>query len=217
MRNIYGIIITISLFFSIFANSSFVANAASGQGVTEGLQINAEYLIRDTDGMHSEFVVIATNNSGEDLCVSADFHAVASNNSPIKTVSDEASAVKNGQSFILYGQFKNDDVVDASSFTYELMTDSTDDCKYDSVNVDVAADEDGVLEVTGTNYSSEDISLVNVRTVFFKDGKPVAFDHVNLGDSAYSFRSGSSNTQELGMLHPEYDNYILTYSVAGEM
>ena len=167
--------------------------------------------------MHSEYVVIATNTSGMDLSVSAYFHAVASNSNPIKTVSDSASAIKNGQTFILYGQFVNDEVIDASSYSYELATEATHDCKYDAVNIDVQTEEDGVLEVTGTNYSSEDISLVNVRTVFLKDGKPVSFDHVNLGDSAYSFSSGGSNTQELGMVHPDYDNYIITYSAAGNM
>lgn len=217
MRKIYGIIITIAVFISVFANSSFITNAASGHGIAEGLQINAEYLIRDIDGMHNEYVVIATNNSGSDVHVSAYFHAVASTGNPIKTVSDEAKAIKNGQTFILYGQFKNEDVIDVSSYSYDLITDAASDCKYDSVNIDVEAEESGTLEVTGTNYSSEDISLVNVRTVFFKDGKPVAFDHVNLGDSAYSFRSGSSNTQEIGMVPVEYDNYILTYSVSSDI
>ena len=42
MRRIYSIIITIAVFISIFANISFTAVAASGQGVTEGLQIKAE-------------------------------------------------------------------------------------------------------------------------------------------------------------------------------
>ncbi|WP_022763080.1 MULTISPECIES: hypothetical protein [unclassified Butyrivibrio] len=216
MRKIYGIIITIAVFISIFANSSFTITAASGQGMADGLQINGEYLIMDSDNLHSEYVVIATNKSGKDLSVVAKFFAVGGNGNPIKTVYDSASAIKNGQSFILYGQFKNSELKDVASYSYTLMTGITEDCKYDSVNVDVESQE-GVLEVTGTNYSSEDTSLVNVRTIFFKDGSPVAFDHVNLGDSAYSLRSGSSNTQELGQLHPEYDNYLITYSVASDM
>ena len=208
--------IVISEILSIFANSSHILNAASSNG-NDGIQINAEYLISDIDGMHSEYVVIAKNTSGKDLSVKACFEALSADNDPVKVVSDEALAVKNGQSFILYGQFKNDDIEDAASYSYKLTSDITDDCKYDCVNIDTTSDEDGVLTVSGINYSSENISLVNVRCVFFKDGAPVFFDHVNLGDGAYTFRSGSSNTQELGMLHPDYDNYVLTYQVSGDM
>ncbi|WP_026528679.1 hypothetical protein [Butyrivibrio sp. VCD2006] len=214
MRKIYGIIITIAVVISIFSDSALISTAANN---SDGIQINGEYLISDTDGMHSEYVLIAKNISGIDLTVTANFFAASSESDTVKAVSDTAPAIKNGQTFILYGQFKNSDLENASGISYKLTTAATNSCKYDAVNVDASANEDGVLEITGTNYSSEDVSLVNVRTVFFKDGTPVGFDHVNLGDSAYSFRSGSSNSQELGMIHPEYDNYIITYTVADEL
>ena len=58
MKKICGVFIVISVFISIFANSSLILNAASSNG-NDGIQINAEYLISDIDGMHSEYVVRA--------------------------------------------------------------------------------------------------------------------------------------------------------------
>ncbi|WP_029320654.1 hypothetical protein [Butyrivibrio sp. AE3004] len=217
MKRLYSIIISITAVISVFSGSAVISNAANNSNDANGLKINNEYKIEDADGLHIRYVVMATNTSGKDLEVFAVFNANASNGQIVKTVSDDAYAVKSGQSFMLYGQFKNSDIEDATDFSYDLKTSDTSLCRYDAVSLDVAKAEDNTLSVTGTNYSTEDIGCINVRTVFFKDGAPVAFDTVNIGDSGYLLRSGSSNTQELGMLLEDYDNYVVTYVAADDM
>ncbi|WP_408070659.1 hypothetical protein [Butyrivibrio sp. JL13D10] len=215
MKKIYGLIAAIAVIISIFSTSSFVSYASNK--TADGIAIDGEYLITDNDGMHTRYVLIAKNISGKDLSVMAKFHAQKVDGNHIKSVTDGTAAVKNGQSFMLYGQFKNDDIEEAGGFSYEISSEETDSCMYDAIGLDVKTGTDSALTITGTNYSSEDVACVNVRSVFLKNGTPVAFDTVNIGDCAYSLRSGSSNTQDLGILVPEYDDYIVTYSVANEL
>ncbi|WP_026660664.1 hypothetical protein [Butyrivibrio sp. AC2005] len=215
MRKIYGLIIAIAVIISTFSNSTIISYAANK--TAEGIKIEGEYLISDIDGIHTRYVVVAKNTSDKDLAVVAKFYALKANGNPIKSVTDGASAVKSGQSFMLYGQFKKKDIEDAASFSYEITVTETTGCRYDEVGFDIEAGLDNALEVTGTNYSSEDVGCINVRSVFFKDGEAVAFDTVNIGDAAYSLRSGSTNTQEIGVLLPEYDDYLVTYFVADEL
>ncbi len=214
MRKIYGLIIAIAVIFSTFS-FTFISYAANK--TADGIKIEGEYLISDIDGIHTRYVVVAKNVSDKDLAVVAKFYALKPGGNPVKSVTDGASAIKSGQSFMLYGQFRNSDIEEAESFSYEITVNETDSCKYDAVSFNVEEGTDNVLEVTGTNYSSEDVSCINVRSVFFKDGEAVAFDTVNIGDCGYFLRSGSTNTQELGMLLPDYDDYIVTYSVADEL
>lgn len=215
MRKIYGIIIAIAVIISTFANSAIFSYAANK--TIDGIEIEGEYLIHDIDQVHTRYVVVAKNISGKDLSVVAKFYARKDNGNPIKSVTDGASAVKDGQSFMLYGQFKNKDIEEAAGFSYDLTVSETDGCRYDSVGFSVEEDLDNALNVTGTNYSSEDVSCINVRSVFFKDGEAVAFDTVNIGDLGYLLRSGSTNTQKIGVLLPEYDDYLITYFVADDI
>ncbi len=214
MKKILSFVISITTAMIFVAGSATVSNAKTGEN---DIKITDEYEIADADGLHTRYVIIATNNSDKDLEVSAFFSAVASDGDAIKTVSDCENTVKAGQSFMLYGQFKNSDIEDAADFSYTLESEITENCRYDSVDIDVQKNVDNSLSVTGINNTSEDVSYVNVRTVFFKNGSPVAFDTVNLGDSAFSLQGEGSNTQELGMLLEDYDDYLLTYSVAGDM
>ena len=160
--------------------------------------------------------VVAKNISGDDLSVSADFYALNTNGTTAKRVSDSTDSIKDGQTFILYGQFKNSDIKEATGYSYKLSTKTAASCNYDAVNIDVSEGDNNSLCVTGTNYSAEDIGLVGIRAVFFKEGTPVAFDYVNIGDEAYTLHSGSSNTQSIGVLLDDYDDYILTYSIADD-
>ncbi|WP_026664802.1 hypothetical protein [Butyrivibrio sp. FC2001] len=215
MRRIYSLIIAIAVIISMFTSSAIISYAANQ--TADGIKIEGEYLISDIDGIHTRYVVVAKNVSDKDLSVIAKFYALKANGNPVKSVTDGASAVKKGQSFMLYGQFKNSDIEEATEFSYEITVKETDNCRYDAVGFDVEAGIDSALAVTGTNYSSEDVGCINVRSIFFKNGEAVAFDTVNIGDYGYSLRSGSSNTQEIGMLLPEYDDYLVTYSVASDL
>ncbi len=192
------------------------AEAVTRSASISDISVNGEYLIKDNDGLHSRYVVLATNNSGEDIAVKADFHALSSDGSSIKTVHDSAEAVKAGQEFIVYGQFLNDSIADAASFTYDLAVQTTSDCRYDAVNIDIKESSNDTIAVTGTNYSQADVMAVNVRGVFYKDGIPVAFDTVNIGDQGYALRSGADSVQELGQTFDDYDNYVITYSVVAK-
>lgn len=214
MKKILVSIISFTIALIFVAGSATVSNAKEG---ISDLKITDEYTIADADGLHTRYVIIATNNSDKDLEVSAFFSATASDGDIIKTVSDCGNTVKAGQSFMLYGQFKSSDIEEASDITYSLESLDSQNCRYDSVDIDVQKNIDNSLSVTGINNTSEDVSCVNVRTIFFKDGSPIAFDTVNLGDSAFSLQGEGSNTQELGMLLDDYDDYLLTYSVAGDM
>ena len=210
MKKIYGIIVSIALLIGLIAPVSINAKAAS----VSDISISGEYLIKDSDGLHSRYVVLATNNSEKDLTVEADFHAL-SGRKAVKTVHDCAEAVKAGQSFIVYGQFRNDQIAKASGYTYDLKVSETSSCKYDAVNMEITKSDDNTIIVTGTNYSQSDVYSVNTRCLFFKDGTPIAFDTVNIGDSGQLLRSGKAGVQQLGMIPVDYDDYTVTYSVSG--
>ncbi len=209
MRKIYGIIIAIALVFGAFTPVKVLAK-------TSDISVNAEYLIRDQDGIHSRYVVLATNASGMDISVKADFFALDASGTPIKVVHDTAEAVKNGQTFILYGQFKNESIADVASFDYSINVTKTSSCRYDAIGLDVQQDEANTLNIAGTNFSASDVNLVNVRGVFFKGGVPVAFETVCIGDSGYALHSGSSNNQQLALVPVDYDDYIITYTVSSD-
>ncbi len=216
MKKIYSIIISIALIFGAFTPVHVLARANQSVSASD-ISIDAEYLIKDQDGLHSRYVVIASNSTGSDISVKADFYALNSEGSPIVAVHDSADAVKAGQSFIMYGQFKNDAIADAASFTYDLRGETTSQCRYDAVGLDVQKSADNELNITGTNFSASDVNLINVRGVFFKDGAPVAFDTVNIGDSGYTLRSGSSGIQQLGMTLEDYDDYVITYTASSDI
>ena len=211
MRNIIGIIIAITL--TITALSPVSADAAMSSASASDISIKGEYLIRDNDGMHSRYVVLAENTSPDDISVKADFHALSSDGKEIKTVHDVASAVKSGQTFIIYGQYLNDAIADAASFSYDLHVNSTSGCRYDAVSVDVSRTANDTIAVSGTNYSKSDVIAVNVRGVFYKDGVPVAFDTVNIGDQGYVLSGGAGSVQELMQTFTDYDDYVITYFV----
>ena len=121
-----------------------------------------------------------------------------------------------GQKFILYGQFANSKNKGTADYKYELQIKETENCTY--TLVDLATAKKGTcLEVSATNYSEKDIQGVGVRTVFLKRGKPVAFDVVNIADVGYTFHGGSTNSQALGMTAGDYDDYIVTYTSAGNV
>lgn len=192
---------------------SFISHASSLSA--EKIQIDNEYMIPDSLDWCTYYVVVATNKSGRDIMVSADFSAFDKNGKELAKVNDYFEAVKNNQQFILYGQFLNAKIKNASKFNYTLKADETDNCTYSSVDVD-AVDIGECLQVSATNYSEKDIQGVGVRTVFLRGNKAVAFDTVNIADSGYVFHGGSTNSQIVGYNAGKYDKYIITYTSAGK-
>ncbi|SFC93091.1 hypothetical protein [Butyrivibrio sp. YAB3001] len=181
---------------------------------TDDITVNSEYAIPDGYDWCTYYVVVATNNTGCDISISADFSALDKDGQVLSKVNDYSEAVKNGQQFILYGQFKNSDIKRAVKYQYEFEFEKTDNCTYTSVDVD-AMDAGGCIEVSATNYSEHDIQGVGIRTVFLRNGSPVAFDTVNIADVGYTFHGGSTNSQMVGYNAGQYDNYIMTYTSAG--
>ncbi len=201
---ILGVISTNSL-------PSYAAAEPSGE-----ITIDEEYLIPDSMDWCTYYVVIATNTTGADISISADFIAKDKSGNVLRKVNDYSDAVKNGQQFMLYGQFLNSATRGAASFEYTYTINPTDRCAYSEVTLD-AEKSNGVIEVKATNGSRFDVQGVGVRTVFIKDGKAVAFDTVNIADSGWTFKSGSSNSQVIGMNAGDYDKYTMTYtSVANQ-
>lgn len=203
----------IFLFLNCILDSSkltvFASEPQDGQ-----ITVENEYVIPDGFGWCTYYVVVATNNTGKDISISADFVAYGKNGNELSKVHDYSDAVKKDQKFILYGQFKNTDIGDGASYKYSFDFSETDNCTYTSVDVD-AVKEGGCIQVSATNYSEHDIQGVGVRTVFLNGKKAVGFDVVNIADVGYTFHGGSSNSQVIGLSSGTYDNYILTYTSAG--
>ena len=180
------------------------------------IKIESEYTIPDDMGWCTYYVLVATNNTGKDIAVSADFTSYNKAGKALNKVNDYAEAVRKGQKFILYGQFVNSKNPGMKNVKYVLSVKETENCTYASINLD-ASKKGSCLEVSATNYSEKDIQGVGVRTVFLKDGKAVAFDTVNIADSGYTFHGGSTNSQAMGVTAGDYDEYIMTYTSAGNL
>lgn len=179
----------------------------------EGIRIDEEYLVPDIYGWCTYYILVATNETGEDIAISSDFVAIDGNGNVLSKAHDYLDAVRNGQQFILYGQFLNEDLNGVADYDYSFDIRTTDKCSYSMISVD-ASRNDRYLEVSATNYSESDIQGVGVRTVFMKNGRAVGFDAVNIADYGYTFYGGSTNSQILGYNTKDYDNYILTYASA---
>ena len=198
-----------------FGVSTVNANASDFSAKNnKDIQIDGEYVIPDGFDYSTYYVVIATNNTGKDISISADFVALNENGDVLAKVNDYFDAVGRGQQFILYGKFLNTRIKDAVKYQYVFNTSETENCTYNSVDVGTTKMGE-CIEVSATNYSEKDIQGVGIRTVFLKKGKPVAFDTVNIADTGYVFHGGSTNSQVIGYNAGAYDDYIMTYTSAG--
>ncbi len=218
-RRIFSVIITmvmvLSLFIYLGSGDNFPASTVYAENsLTQGITIDEEYLIPDSIGWCTYYVIVATNNTGSDISISADFYAKDRAGKVIKKVNDYSEAVKKDQQFILYGQFLNEEARGASAYDYKYIVTPTDKCAYTSVALDTKS-IGKCVEVSATNYSKFDIQSVGVRTVFMKNGRAVAFDTVNIADSGIIFHGGSTNSQIIGYQAGDYDNYVLTYTSVG--
>ena len=180
----------------------------------KNIQIDSEYVIPDGFGYSTYYVVVATNNTGKDISINADFVALNEAGEVLAKVNDYFDAVGRGQQFILYGKFLNKQIKNAVKYQYVFNTSETENCTYNSVNVGTTRIGE-CIEVSATNYSEKDIQGVGIRTVFLKKGKPVAFDTVNIADTGYVFHGGSTNSQVIGYNAGTFDDYIMTYTSAG--
>jgi len=198
-----------------FVVSTVNANASDFSAKdNKDIQIDGEYVIPDGFDYSTYYVVIATNNTGKDISINADFVALNENGDVLAKVNDYFDAVGRGQQFILYGKFLNTRIKDAVKYQYVFNTSETENCTYNSVDVGTTKMGE-CIEVSATNYSEKDIQGVGIRTVFLKKGKPVAFDTVNIADTGYVFHGGSTNSQVIGYNAGAYDDYIMTYTSAG--
>ena len=217
-KQIFSILSTVGMSLLILFGVNkciFPSNVVYAAGNLEnGIMIEDEYIIPDKFDWCTYYVLVATNNTGKDVEINADFSATDSKKSLVSLVHDRADAVKDGQKFILYGQFLNENIKGGATFSYNLNVAETDNCTYNMVDIDTNAREK-CIEVSATNYSEKDIQGVGVRTLFTKNGKPVAFDTVNIADVGYTFHGGSTNSQMIGLNASDYDNYIITYISAG--
>ena len=210
---IFGV--SLILLASGFGVSIVNANASDFSAKdNKDIQIDGEYVIPDGFDYSTYYVVIATNNTGKDISINADFVALNENGDVLAKVNDYFDAVGRGQQFILYGKFLNTRIKDAVKYQYVFNTSETENCTYNSVDVGTTKMGE-CIEVSATNYSEKDIQGVGIRTVFLKKGKPVAFDTVNIADTGYVFHGGSTNSQVIGYNAGTYDDYIMTYTSAG--
>ena len=213
-KGLFTIIITLGviasvLFLKLDLNPAETSYAAAD--LSEGITVESEYVIPDSCGFSTYYVVIATNNTGKDIAVDADFVAKDKAGNALYKVNDQHEAVKDGQQFIIYGQFANSRIEGASDYAYDIKANTTDKCAYNSVKLDTVKDGE-LVQVSATNYSDKDLQGVGVRTVFLKEGKAVAFDTVNIADEGFTFHGGSTNSQEVGMFAGNYDDYLITYT-----
>ncbi|MBE5829624.1 MAG: hypothetical protein E7305_09210 [Butyrivibrio sp.] len=213
-KRLFSIFVAMGMIISALSiESDFVpaTTAYAEKEASSGVIIDDEYLIPDGLGYFTYYVVVATNNTGSDIAISADFLAKDKTGVVLRRVNDYSDAVKNGQQFILYGQFSQESIRKAASFEYDYTIAPTDKCAYSQVSVN--AQKNGhLVELSATNYSKYDIQGVGVRTIFLKNGKPIAFDTVNIADLGTTFRSGSTNYQVVGMNVSDYDDVVVTYT-----
>ncbi len=216
-------------FFSLFIAMGMIVSALSIESdfvpaktayaeneAPSGVSIDDEYLIPDGMGYFTYYVVVATNNTGSGIAISADFLAKDKGGTVLRRVNDYSDAVKSGQQFILYGQFKTESIRHAASFEYDYSIVPTDKCAYSQVSVN-AQRNGNIVELSATNYSKYDIQGVGVRTIFLKDGRPIAFDTVNIADVGTTFRGGSTNYQVVGMNVSDYDDVVVTYTSVSDV
>ena len=206
--------LSVVLFTTIVLCKAVQLKVDAAEVSSDGITINSEYTIPDGYNWCTYYVVVATNNTGSDISISADFVALNKDGEILSKVNDYFEAVKNGQQFILYGQFKNSEINSVADYKYEFELYETDNCTYTSIDID-ATDVGECLQVSATNYSEHDLQGVGIRTIFLRNGRPVAFDTVNIADTGYTFHGGSTNSQVLGYNAGVYDNYIMTYTSAG--
>ncbi len=212
--NILTMGLVLILFLSIGSGNFSAGTVYAENDLNNGITIDDEYLIPDTAGYFTYYVVIATNNTGSDIRISADFLAKDKSGSTLAKVNDYSDAVKSGQQFILYGQFKRDVASSAASYEYSYNASATDKCAYNAFIVNTASAEDNLV-VTATNSSKAASESVIVRTLFLKNGRAVGFDTVNIASQGVEFYGGSTSSQALGYSVPDYDSYIVTYTIAG--
>ena len=213
-RRFFSVIVAMGLIISaISIESDFIpaATAYAENDTGSRITVDDEYLIPDGMGYFTYYVVVATNNTGSDIAISADFIAKDKSGTVLRRVNDYSDAVKSGQQFILYGQFSTESIRKAASYEYVYNIAPTDKCAYSQVSVN--ANRNGrLVELSATNYSKYDIQGVGVRTIFLKEGKPIAFDTVNIADLGTTFRGGSTNCQVVGMNVSDYDDVVVTYT-----
>ncbi len=213
-RRIFSLIIALSLICGLFLSCESKitpATVAYAETNNKGITIDGQYVIPDSIGWCTYYVVLATNNTDSDISISADFVAKDSAGNVIRKVNDYAEAVKKGQQFILYGQFVNDKTRGAKKYDFDYKIQGTDRCAYNAVSVDTKKLGNEV-EVSAINLTKYDVQSVGVRTLFLSNGKPVAFDTVNIADAGYIFRGGSTNSQVIGTYAGSYDDILLTYT-----
>ena len=216
-KRTFSTLMTLAVSLILFLTGGFCAYSLKVDASdlsTKNILVNSEYVIPDGFDYSTYYVVVATNNTGKDIKISADFVALDDNGEVLAKVNDYFDAVKKDQQFILYGKFLNTRIKNAVKYQYVFNIAETDNCTYNSVDIDTS-NIGSCIEVSATNYSEKDIQGVGIRTVFLKRGKPVAFDTVNIADVGYVFHGGSTNSQVIGYNAGSYDDYIMTYTSAG--
>lgn len=217
-RGLFSALITfgagMALVLGCFLGSSHATVSYAASEPSKDITIVDEYLIPDSIGWCTYYVVVAENTTGSDISISADFVAKDKEGRILRKVNDYSDAVKDGQQFMLYGQFVNSAIRDAASYEYKYSIGTSERCAYSSVSLNAEKDGD-LIAVSATNSSKFDVQGVGVRTVFMKDGRAVGFDTVNIADEGYIFHGGSTNSQTIGFNTGSYDNYIMTYTTTG--
>lgn len=203
--------ITGSVLLAAFLLSPVTVMAAPSVS-SDSVVVSGKYVIPDSSGTSTRYVLVATNEFDMDIAIEAKFYAIDADNNLLYRAIDFAEAVKAGQEFMLYGQFPQEIADQTDHVEYTLSVNEADNCAYNAASVTATEGNDNLLVVEGTNYSNNDIQGINVRTVFLKNGKAVGFGTVNIADYGYTLCSGSTNTQELGQFVSDYDSYILTYT-----
>ena len=120
-KRIFSVIITLGMVLLFLGFESLFVPAATSYAendLSSGITIDEEFLIPDGMGFFTYYVVVATNNTGSDIAISADFLAKDKGGTVLRRVNDYSDAVKSGQQFILYGQFNSDAVRKGASYEY---------------------------------------------------------------------------------------------------
>lgn len=156
--------------------------------------------------------LVVTNNSSDDLSISANFTAKDADGNAIGSATDDAYCVAAGDTAILCGYF--DSAKSDSTYDYTLKADKS---SYKSLNstLDVKANqtEDGVV-FTAVNNGEDPAYFVEGRVLFLQGDKLLDYESTYMtNDSDYSLNAGQTLTSEADCLASDkFDTVVTSYT-----
>lgn len=184
-------------------------------------EFDAEKVLTQLEVTEYEKHLIIKNNSDFDVKVSAFLKVFDVKGELLKAETIEGTPVKTDTETVI--NFSYDictyedryDEDDVDHFEYELTVTEEETAYNDEFTYDFTPGK-GKAFVTVTNNSKRDFFDATVYAFYIKDGKIFYADHQRFENNLYSFDSGDTLTEEIGMPATEYDLYKVIICPRGD-